>query len=227
MQLLLHIETAGQNCSVALSNENGLIDCIEKNEANIHGSALTVFIETLLAKNNLKPIDLKAVAVSKGPGSYTGLRIGVSTAKGLCYALNIPLIATDTLGSLANMALSNMAANANEKFLLCPMLDARRMEVYTCLYDQDLNLITKVSASIIDENSFAEYRASQPIYFFGDGAEKCKPIFANDPHSFFIDNLYPSASASIAAAHAKFEQNMVEDVAYFEPFYLKEFLFHK
>jgi len=227
MQLLLHIETAGQNCSVALSNENGLIDCIEKNEANIHGSALTVFIETLLAKNNLKPIDLKAVAVSKGPGSYTGLRIGVSTAKGLCYALNIPLIATDTLGSLANMALSNMAANANEKFLLCPMLDARRMEVYTCLYDQDLNLITEVSASIIDENSFAEFRASQPIYFFGDGAEKCKPIFANDPHSFFIDNLYPSASASIAAAHAKFEQNMVEDVAYFEPFYLKEFLFNK
>ena len=227
MQLLLHIETAGQNCSVALSNENGIIDCIEKNEANIHGSALTVFIETLLSKNNFKPSDLKAVAVSKGPGSYTGLRIGVSTAKGLCYALNIPLIATDTLGSLANMALSNMAANANEKFLLCPMLDARRMEVYTCLYDQDLNLITAVNTSIIDENSFAEYRASQPIYFFGDGAEKCKPIFANDPHSFFIDNLYPSASASIAAAHAKFEQNMVEDVAYFEPFYLKEFLFNK
>ena len=227
MQLLLHIETAGQNCSVALFNENGIIDCIEKNEANIHGSALTVFIETLLSKNNFKPSDLKAVAVSKGPGSYTGLRIGVSTAKGLCYALNIPLIATDTLGSLANMALSNMAANANEKFLLCPMLDARRMEVYTCLYDQDLNLITAVNASIIDENSFAEYRASQPIYFFGDGAEKCKPIFANDPHSFFIDNLYPSASASIAAAHAKFEQNMVEDVAYFEPFYLKEFLFNK
>ena len=227
MQLLLHNETAGQNCSVALSNENGIIDCIEKNEANIHGSALTVFIETLLSKNNFKPSDLKAVAVSKGPGSYTGLRIGVSTAKGLCYALNIPLIATDTLGSLANMALSNMAANANEKFLLCPMLDARRMEVYTCLYDQDLNLITAVNASIIDENSFAEYRASQPIYFFGDGAEKCKPIFANDPHSFFIDNLYPSASASIAAAHAKFEQNMVEDVAYFEPFYLKEFLFNK
>ena len=225
MQLLLHIETAGQNCSVALSNENGLIDCIEKNEANIHGSALTVFIETLLAKNNFKPSDLKAVAVSKGPGSYTGLRIGVSTAKGLCYALNIPLIATDTLGSLANMALSKITAN--EKYLLCPMLDARRMEVYTCLYDQDLNLITGVSASIIDENSFAEYRTSQPIYFFGDGAEKCKPVFANDPHSFFIDSLYPSASASIAAAHTKFEQNLVEDVAYFEPFYLKEFLFNK
>ena len=225
MQLLLHIETAGQNCSVALSNENGLIDCIEKNEANIHGSALTVFIETLLAKNNFKPSDLKAVAVSKGPGSYTGLRIGVSTAKGLCYGLNIPLIATDTLGSLANMALSKITAN--EKFLLCPMLDARRMEVYTCLYDQDLNLITAVNASIIDENSFAEFRASQPIYFFGDGAEKCKSVFANDPHSFFIDNLYPSASASIAAAHTKFEQNLVEDVAYFEPFYLKEFLFNK
>ena len=227
MQLILHIETAGQNCSVALSNSNGLIDCIEKNEANIHGSVLTVFIETLLAKNNFKPSDLKAVAVSKGPGSYTGLRIGVSTAKGLCYALNIPLIATDTLGSLANMAMSKIAANTNEQFLLCPMLDARRMEVYTCLYDQDLNLMTAVNASIIDENSFAEYRKSHPIYFFGDGAEKCKSIFAKDPHSFFIDHLYPSASASIAAAHAKFEQNLFEDVAYFEPFYLKEFLFNK
>lgn len=226
MALLLHIESSGQNCSVALSNSNGLIDCIEQNEANIHGSALTVFIEEIVKKNNLQLNNLEAVAVSKGPGSYTGLRIGVSVAKGLCYALDIPLISTNTLSSLAHLAKVKIE-NGAAQYLLCPMIDARRMEVYTCIYNQDFQLIADTTASIIDEESFAQYRANHVMYFFGDGAAKCEAVFTKDPHSFFIEGLYPSAAANVSEAQAKFQAKDFEDTAYFEPFYLKEFLFQK
>ncbi len=185
-----------------------------------HAALLSVFIAE--AMEFLKSVSKKldAVAVSSGPGSYTGLRIGVSTAKGLCYGLDLPLIAISTLEVLTVNALQVVNATANALF--CPMIDARRMEVYAAFYTSDGTIQREISADIIDENTYAETLENNTIYFFGNGAEKCKTTLTH-PNAKFIDNRFPLAENMIALAEKAYNENKFVDVAYFEPFYLKEF----
>ena len=180
-----------------------------------HAEMLHVFIKEVMAESALELKDLDAVAVSKGPGSYTGLRIGVSTAKGLCYALEIPLISVDTLKSLA------MSLDV-DKGIKVPMLDARRMEVYSAMYDLKNEQLRTVKAEIIDENSFGDYLKQNTVYFFGDGAEKCEAILTHK-NANFIKDKFPSAREMSKLSFDKYKKNELEDVAYFEPFYLKDF----
>lgn len=185
-----------------------------------HAALLSLFIEEALyfLKGEAKQLD--AVAVSSGPGSYTGLRIGVSTAKGLCYGLDIPLIAVSTLEVMTVPAI--IANGNNTDALFCPMIDARRMEVYAAFYNAKGEIKRDISADIIDNDSYAELIANQPVYFFGNGAEKCKPTL-NYPNARFIDNIVPLAENMIAFALKAYIEKKFADVAYFEPFYLKEF----
>ncbi|WP_407425489.1 tRNA (adenosine(37)-N6)-threonylcarbamoyltransferase complex dimerization subunit type 1 TsaB [Arcticibacter sp.] len=221
MALILQIETSTISCSVALAENGATIACKEASERNIHASSITLFIEEVMKSAGKGLSDLDAVAVSKGPGSYTGLRIGVSTAKGLCYALDVPLIAIDTLKAMA----SNREVNSgNAASLLCPMIDARRMEVYTAVYDNVLNEIIPVSAKIIDENSFADLLDSRKMLFFGDGAGKCMEILGRKANASFITTFENSASDMSEEAFKRFNQQLFEDIAYFEPYYLKDFV---
>lgn len=219
MALILLLETATSMCSVALSRDGQVVSFRERNEPNIHASQLTVFIEAVMKEARVKFKDLSAVAVSKGPGSYTGLRIGVSTAKGLCYALNIPLIAIETLKAMAS-GFRASADELNEKNRLCPMIDARRMEVYMSVFTPDLETLEPVQARILDEQSFDSYPA---ITLFGDGALKCEALFGNRS-GIRIAEFENSARHLAPLAFAKFEDKDFEDVAYFEPFYLKDFV---
>ena len=219
MALILNLETATKNCSVSLSNEGKTMVCKEIAEQNFsHAEKLHLFIAEVLAENNLVFSDLSAVAVSQGPGSYTGLRIGVSSAKGLCYALNIPLIAVDTLQLLAKQI-------QIEKGIILPMIDARRMEVFTAFYDKNFNQIRNVQAEIIDENSYAEI--DEILHLVGDGTEKFKTTLTNDKFVFHSNVIYPSAKEMSALSYEKFQNHDFVDVAYFEPFYLKDFLIIK
>jgi tRNA threonylcarbamoyladenosine biosynthesis protein TsaB len=217
------IETSSINCSVALSVNHQLISCIEKQEQNIHAGSITLFIEQVLAEANLTLQDLDAVAVGKGPGSYTGLRIGVSTAKGLCYALNIPLIACNSLETLYAQA----KANPTHNHIYIPLIDARRMEVYTCSYSEAGTLLEEIKAVIVDGRTFSDSLTNSKVLFFGDGAAKIKQIYEQHENAEFIDGLYPSAKFMQTQALSYFEQQQFEDVAYFEPYYLKEFYFNK
>lgn len=227
MAIILNIETSTEVCSVSISENGELLFEKETLEGLNHSELLTVFIEQLLKENkfDLKRID--AVAVSKGPGSYTGLRIGVSVAKGFCYALDKPLIAISTLDAMANYAAANLnsyyAVQANESVLLCPMIDARRMEVYTSVYDSKGKNLEPISAKIIDENSFSEYLAKDKILFFGNGAEKCRQKL-NHPNVLFAGPQKASARFMIKIAENKYKNKEFENVAYFEPFYLKDFI---
>jgi tRNA threonylcarbamoyladenosine biosynthesis protein TsaB len=218
--LILLIETATTTCSIALAENGNVIGVKELNESNIHASQITLFIEEvmLLAKKNYS--DLQAVAVSMGPGSFTGLRIGVSTAKGLCYALDIPLIAVDTIQAMASGLIKTI--DFPESGFLIPMLDARRMEVYTGVYRKDLSIIEPVSAKIVDEDSFKEYK-NQELFLFGDGSDKFKNLFSDQENIHFVD-FSTSASNLSSLALEKFNRAQFENVAYFEPFYLKDFL---
>ena len=219
MALILNIETATKNCSVSLSNEGKTMVCKEIAEQNFsHAEKLHLFIAEVLAENNLVFSDLSAVAVSQGPGSYTGLRIGVSSAKGFCYALNIPLIAVDTLQLLAKQI-------QIEKGIILPMIDARRMEVFTAFYDKNFNQIRNVQAEIIDENSYAEI--DEILHLVGDGTEKFKTTLTNDKFVFHSNVIYPSAKEMSELSYEKFQNHDFVDVAYFEPFYLKDFLIIK
>lgn len=219
MALILNIETATKNCSVSLSKEGKTIVCKEIAAQNFsHAEKLHLFIAEVLAENNLVFSDLSAVAVSQGPGSYTGLRIGVSSAKGFCYALNIPLIAVDTLQLLAKQI-------QIEKGIILPMIDARRMEVFTAFYDKNFNQIRNVQAEIIDENSYAEI--DETLHLVGDGTEKFKNTLTNDKFIFHSNVIYPSANEMSALSYEKFQKQDFVDVAYFEPFYLKDFLIIK
>lgn len=218
--LILLIETATTTCSVALSENGQIIAVKELNESNIHASQITLFIEEVMSSAHKNYSDLHAVAVSMGPGSYTGLRIGVSTAKGLCYALDIPLIAVDTIEAMASGLLQTV--NFPENALLIPMLDARRMEVYTGIYRKDLSVLEPVSAKIVDEDSFKEYDQYE-LYFFGDGSDKFKSLFSHRSNIHFLD-FSTSAAHLNALASEKYKNSQFEDVAYFEPFYLKDFL---
>jgi len=224
---LLHIETATRVCSVALSMDGKLLAERESSEKNIHSSAITLFIDDLLKEAGLSFSDLDAVSVSKGPGSYTGLRIGVSTAKGICYALDKPLIAIGTLDALAwgaRNALPEKITAKKEDIFFCPMIDARRMEVYYTIYSYDLNEVRKVKAEIISANTFSDILQSKQVWFTGDGAEKCREFFTDNSNAHFPENPMPSAQYLIELAEKKFRAGQFEDTAYFEPFYLKDFI---
>ena len=220
MSLILNIETATQHCSVGVSRHGKMLAIRESSEKNIHASKVTVFTQEVCSEANISMKDLDAVAVSMGPGSYTGLRIGVSTAKGFCYALDIPLIAVPTLQS---MALGAMSATDDKNALLCPMIDARRMEVYTALFDYKNKEVRKTEALIIDESSFDKELAGNSIYYFGDGADKCRVVL--DPKGMhFLEGIHPSASGIAIIADKKFISGEFENLAYFEPYYLKDFV---
>ena len=221
MATILQIETATQVCSVAISLNGETIAFKEETAQNIHASSLTLFIEDVMKTAGLKYADLDAIAVSKGPGSYTGLRIGVSTAKGLCFALDKPLIAIGTLQMMAN---GYMQKHPNYGGLICPMIDARRMEVFTSVYDNKLQEIEAVNAKIVDDKSFIFELESHYVTFIGDGAAKCEPVLIHDNAHFDAGN-YNSAVNMSKLAYQAFVTKDFNDVAYFEPFYLKDFVF--
>ena len=214
---LLHLETSTKNCSVAISRNGELLCLCEEFDQNYgHSEKLHQFVNWALegAEISLKEID--AVCVSKGPGSYTGLRIGVSAAKGFCFGLDVPMISLNSLEILAQSQIGN------DFELIIPMIDARRMEVYTAVFDGNGKQISNIEAKILDENTFQEF-ADKKIAFVGDGVEKSKEIL-NLPNAEFIEGIHPSAKQMIHLAEKKFNQKEFEDVAYFEPFYLKEFI---
>jgi tRNA threonylcarbamoyladenosine biosynthesis protein TsaB len=216
---ILNIETATKNCSVSLAKNGETILCKEIAEQGYsHAEKLHLFIEEIIKETGISVNDLNGIAVSKGPGSYTGLRIGVSSAKGLCYALGIPLISVDTLQVLAKQVVI-------ENGLIVPMLDARRMEVYSAIFDKSYSKINEVQAEILTENSYAEI--TDTIYFIGDCQEKCKTVLTATNFHFLPEIVFPSANEMSALSYEKFINNDFEDVAYFEPFYLKDFLITK
>lgn len=221
MPCILNIETATEVCSVAVSKQSKIIFQKEETEGPSHAVLLGRFVNEAIEYLRSENIKLDAIAVSCGPGSYTGLRIGVSEAKGLCFGLNIPLIAVSTLQLLAHGVIERELTNSPA--VLCPMIDARRMEVYDSLFDNKLNILKPVSADIIDENSFADTLKDNKVFFFGNGAEKCRNILQH-PNATFIDNIYPSAADMMKLAEAAYKDKTFVDVAYFEPFYLKEFV---
>lgn len=223
MAIILCIETATKACSVALIKDGEVLSIREQSVQYSHSELVTVYIEEILFETGISLSDLDAVAVSKGPGSYTGLRIGVSAAKGLCFGLDIPLIGVNTLQSMA--AGINLDANglSIDKVLFCPMLDARRMEVYFAVYDINNTEIQQPQALIINENSFSDILKNHLVYFFGDGSTKCKDKIIHE-NAIFLDNHEPSARYMAAIAQLYFEQAKFENVAYFEPYYLKDFV---
>jgi tRNA threonylcarbamoyladenosine biosynthesis protein TsaB len=216
LSYILNIETATKNCSVALAKEGKTILCKEiAEEGYSHAERLHVFIEEILQETGVVTKDLVAIAISQGPGSYTGLRIGVSAAKGLSYALGIPLIATDTLQTLASQV--NVLDG-----LIIPMLDARRMEVYSAIFTPTLDNKRPIEAEIIAENSFDLF--TEKLYFVGDCNEKCKSVLTKENHIFLDEIKYPSAKEMSFFSFQKFQKNDFVDVAYFEPYYLKDFM---
>lgn len=211
------METATTNCSVALTRDGEILALREENRKSYsHAEKLHVFIEEVLKQANMQLKDLDAVAISKGPGSYTGLRIGVSAAKGLCYALDIPLISVATLQVLA-------LQGANGKSTVIPLLDARRMEVYSAVFNVEREEIRTTQAEILEPNSFKSFLENGSVTFLGDGAQKFEAI-CHHPNALFIKNTYPSAKEMVEIATAKYKIGDTEDVAYFEPYYLKDFV---
>lgn len=223
MDYILHIDTSTAVCSVCLSKNGELIDAIEDKQGMKHASHLTVFIDEILKKNSIEATDLVAVSINKGPGSYTGLRIGVSTAKGIAFGANIPVVTVSTLYSLFELCKSNKVDLIDEKTLFCPMIDARRMEVYNAVYDINGNSIQKIQATIVDENSFSDLLENNKIIFFGDGASKCKNTIKST-NAVFIDDILCSSIGSINKSYQKYKNQDFEDTAYFEPYYLKDFV---
>lgn len=227
MALILNIETSTAVCSVSLGKDGDLLAYKENKEGMNHATHLTVFIDSILKENKLTPNDLDAVAVSMGPGSYTGLRIGVSTAKGLCYGSNLPLIAISTLQAMTAPLLKDKAVISQlgdpEVSIFCPMIDARRMEVYTAFYSFKNEELRQISAEIIDEESFVSDLAKNEIVFFGDGSSKCQSSLQSE-NAIFVNDITPTAIGMVELSEAKFKAEAFEDVAYFEPFYLKDFV---
>lgn len=221
MPTILQLETATPVCAVALSINGKTISLKEETAQNIHASKLTLFINEVMEQAGIKFNELDAIAVSKGPGSYTGLRIGVSTAKGLCFALDKPLIGINTL---TMMAAGFLAEYPEYKGLVCPMIDARRMEVFTSVYDANLTEVEVTNAKIIDESSFLKLLDQHEITFIGNGAEKCSTIIQHQ-NARFLSTNFNSAVNMNGLANIAFIAKNFEDVAYFEPFYLKDFVF--
>ncbi|NRD24256.1 tRNA (adenosine(37)-N6)-threonylcarbamoyltransferase complex dimerization subunit type 1 TsaB [Winogradskyella litoriviva] len=217
MALVLNIETATTNCSVSLSKDGETLVLKEDNSLGYsHAETLHLFIDEVFKSSNLKPSDIDAVAVSKGPGSYTGLRIGVSSVKGLCFALNKPLISISTLESLAHQV------KFKDGFIV-PMLDARRMEVYSAIYNSDLELHREIKAEILTEESYSDILKKNRVYFIGNGVGKTKTLI-NHPNAIFIEDKLPSANEMSLLSELKYKKSDTEDVAYFEPYYLKDFV---
>ena len=218
MAVILNIETATKNCSVSLSRDGEVLAIREMNEEKYsHSEKLHSFIKEVLHEGRSRMEDLQAVAVSKGPGSYTGLRIGVSAAKGLCYALERPLISVPTLESLAQQVIAGQEGH------IAPMIDARRMEVYTAVFGMDRKQLKETDALIVEQDSFSEFLKQGKVYFLGDGSEKCKEII-NHPNAVFLDGLYPSSREMAVLSERKYQAGHFEDLAYFEPYYLKDFV---
>jgi len=219
LPLILNIETSTKNCSVALYKSNKLVS--EKSllsDKYSHSEKLNLFIENLIEESSFEFKDIDAISVSKGPGSYTGLRIGVSTAKGLCYALSIPLISVSTLRAMSY----SMSQRKTGFDFYCPMIDARRMEVFSAFFDNDNNIVRKVQADIIDKNSYSQFLENK-VLFFGDGSSKCIDLI-NSKNAFFEKDIFPKASDMALISLEKYNHKDFEDVAYFEPFYLKDFI---
>lgn len=226
MPLILNLESSTDICSVSLSENGRLIGLAESDEGQNHARLLSVFADRLMKEAGLPFSQLNAVSVSEGPGSYTGLRIGVSLAKGLCYANQIPLIAVSPLKAMSRFVASGLEKYGLEKtgnLVFCPMIDARRMEVYTALYDEQTREIEPVSAKIIDSQAFGEYLRDHQLVFFGNGSFKCKAEIKHQ-NAFFIDGIKTSAQFMCSLAHEAYENKQFVDVAYFEPFYLKDFI---
>ena len=221
MSCILHIEPSTDVCSVAVSSEGTCVFSKEDFEGPSHAVSLGTFVDEALSFADSHAMPLDAVAVSCGPGSYTGLRIGVSMAKGICYGRNIPLIGIPTLEVMAVPVL--LYEDLPEDALLCPMLDARRMEVYAAVYDRALKIKRSIQADIINEDSYSEFWMEHPIYFFGNGAGKCKQKLIH-PNIHFVENIHPLARWMFPLAEKAMAVGDFKDVAYFEPFYLKEFV---
>jgi len=219
MSLILSLETSTQVCSVALHQQGQLISTIEVHQENAHASRLAVIIDRLFFEAAIQPSQLNAVAISSGPGSYTGLRIGTSTAKGLCYALSIPLLSADTLEILAYQ----FSKEVNFNGWLCPMLDARRYEVYCRLVGTSGAGSQSLQAKIIESTSFHTELEKTPIAFFGNGAAKCSEIIRH-PNAHFFSGFYPQAAALGELAFVKWSKQQTENLTAFEPHYLKEFV---
>ena len=217
LSFILHIETSTKNCSVSIANCGNLISLKEINTGDYsHAEMLHPLIKEALLESKLTIKEIEAIAVGKGPGSYTGLRIGVSAAKGLCFANDIPLISINSLEILAH-------STTIDKGYIIPMIDARRMEVYSAIYDESYTLIRETKADIIDEHSFCDKLQNHTVYFLGDGAEKCKETIVHK-NAVFIKNAFPSAKEMTQLSYDKYKENKTEDIAYFEPFYLKNFV---
>ena len=223
--VILNIETSTSCCSTSISIDGVSVASRSNLEGANHASELPVFIEQLLSEAKRNDWQLDAVALSQGPGSYTGLRIGASIAKGICYGLNIPLIPVDTLQVLCAYAIQSTDQEWKKNAVLCPMIDARRMEVYTAMYQlNDLQRKGEVEAKIIDEQSFVDTLAQQPMYFFGNGADKCKQVLTSG-NAYFINGIVPDAQHMGQLAEQLAAQMLdIKQVAYYEPFYLKEFV---
>ncbi|MCG8309406.1 MAG: tRNA (adenosine(37)-N6)-threonylcarbamoyltransferase complex dimerization subunit type 1 TsaB [Cytophagales bacterium] len=223
MAIILSIETATKTSSIALHKDGALLASMDTHQEKSHSEYLTPSIKYLLEISGYKSIEIDAVAVSKGPGSYTGLRIGTSTAKGICYAVNAELIAVNTLESMAY----GMIRTQHEDVLFCPMIDARRMEVYCLVANNNLEILEKTQAKIIDASSFAEFLEKKKVFFFGNGSAKCKSLLDHSENAIFLDEVFPSAAHIGALAWRSYQNSQFEDVAYFEPYYLKDFIAKK
>ncbi|GGG85485.1 tRNA (adenosine(37)-N6)-threonylcarbamoyltransferase complex dimerization subunit type 1 TsaB [Parapedobacter pyrenivorans] len=223
IQYILQIETATQVCSVALSANGETVAFRDIDEPNVHAAQLTLIVDELLRTSGLSFKDLEAIAVGKGPGSYTGLRIGISTAKGFCYATDLPLIGVDTLAGMTAGFIANhspIAANTQ----LCPMVDARRMEVFAAVYDNQFQPVVPPAATIIDAQSFEHLNVGQRIILFGSGADKLETLFAANEQVEVISHFKNSARHMSYLAYRAFQDEQFADVAYFEPYYLKDFV---
>lgn len=224
MAIILSIETSTRNCSVALS-ENGSLLSLRETEGNEHAARIALFVDEVLQEAGRQCPDIDAVAVSAGPGSYTGLRIGVSMAKGLAYSLDCRLISVSPLQAMAVAAASKTAEDSSlGNALFCPMTDAGRMEVYAALYDREGKVVREVAADIVDADTYADYLRERPVVFCGDGCAKCRSVLQSYPNARFDEQILPSARYMPVLAHRAYEQKRFEDVAYFEPFYLKDFI---
>ena len=225
--MILCLETSTAVCSVALVENGKVIALRESLDGQNHAEKITIFIDEVMKEANVSYRDLDAVATSMGPGSYTGLRIGVSTAKGLCYAIEKPLIAIDTLAAMAwgfRDAETQRRRDAESTDILCPMIDARRMEVYSAFFNEKLERISETNAIVIDENSFMEMKQNSHLYLFGDGADKLASLFENDENITVVEKFHCSAAYMAELADKAFKNNDFVDTAYFEPFYLKNFV---
>jgi tRNA threonylcarbamoyladenosine biosynthesis protein TsaB len=222
MSTIINIETSTEVCSVALCKDNEVIALKENKEGLNHAKLVTIFVEALLEEAKLDIKEIDAISISKGPGSYTGLRIGVSTAKGLCYGAQIPMIGINTLQAISVEAIKR-AESIDKDTWFCPMIDARRMEVFCAFFDTNNKQQEDIKAVIVDQDSFKEILNERKVVFFGNGAEKCKETITHK-NAIFIDNIRNSAANMAALSNEAFKNQSFEDVAYFEPFYLKDFV---